>query len=150
MPFECAAERPRQARNTLSARVQATQVEASAADSGPRAGGGGLRPGAAAHRKLDEMKVTHGGREASVRPLHCSSRGGSSRCELGGLHHSSGLFQQNGHSFFVRKLRAPLRYTFCYALSAFIGPHKGRNLESPFVTPQTSLAQSHHQSTIII
>ena len=69
MPFECAAERPSQSQEHLSARVQETQVEASAADSGPRAGGGGLRPGAAAYQPEDEMEVDRGGDDDKIASL---------------------------------------------------------------------------------
>ena len=68
MPFECAAERPSQSQEHLSARVQETQVEASTTDSGPRVGGGGLRPGAPAHRPVDELEVDREGEDASARP----------------------------------------------------------------------------------
>ena len=49
--------------------VQETQADAGAGDSSPRAGGGGLRPEAAAYRPEDEMEVDRGGGDDIIASL---------------------------------------------------------------------------------
>ena len=48
---------------------RATGRGTSAVDRGPRAGGGGLRPGAAAYRPEDEMEVDRGGGDDTIASL---------------------------------------------------------------------------------